>query len=374
MERLKFDIVFHLAGEQVIPNYMAMKLSEAPKHVLLTTARTAYVYTRLANFFKNRNIELRHIEVPATDYCEIKRLFELAIAECSGRRVGVNITGGTKPMAAAALDVSRENDLCPFYMDTQERKIHLFTPPFERFDMPPVFSSVKEYVKLAGYAYHGPSADRLKFNADKVSLLSFMWKRRRLMHDMLHDFTSANTENALKRVVNKIKLKFGGSWPELDKVFNGSGVKWQTIAHLCGGVWFEEWLTQRFQASSGNEAFLDLQSGFTVSKIDAENGTQLQEIDMAFTDGYKLYLFECKGGKLDQSFVQKLDDVRRSLGGSMGVGVLCSLTPPNPSFSQRISLSSIACVSVGALPELPGRIFNIKRGKCYTKPADYLNA
>jgi hypothetical protein len=40
MTELTFDLVLHLAGEQIIPNYMAMKLCESPEHLCVVTQQT----------------------------------------------------------------------------------------------------------------------------------------------------------------------------------------------------------------------------------------------------------------------------------------------------------------------------------------------
>ena len=71
MKELKFDVVVHLAGEQIVPNYMALKLSEAGQHIILTTSRTKKQIDSLRRMFKDKECGfLRHVEVLPTDYNE----------------------------------------------------------------------------------------------------------------------------------------------------------------------------------------------------------------------------------------------------------------------------------------------------------------
>ena len=99
MTELKYDVVVHLVGEQLVPNYMAIKLSEAPVHILLATERTRLFHDKLQRAFGDRGLSIRLIEVPATDYRGVLERLE-SITGLGGLRVGVNLTGGTKVMMA----------------------------------------------------------------------------------------------------------------------------------------------------------------------------------------------------------------------------------------------------------------------------------
>lgn len=114
--------------------------------------------------------------------------------------------------------------------------------------------------------------------------------------------------------------------------------------------------------------FVDLRTGI---KVRAKSGAKdMQEIDVAFTDGYKLFLMECKAGRVEQGHVQKLENLRRSLGGAFGVGAICSINDYE-ALRERIGLGSVSMVSGDALPSLPNNIMRIRPGRCYSKASDF---
>lgn len=52
MKGLEFDVVVHLAGEQIVPNYVALKLTEANRPILLTISRTKKQVDALRRMFE----------------------------------------------------------------------------------------------------------------------------------------------------------------------------------------------------------------------------------------------------------------------------------------------------------------------------------
>jgi hypothetical protein len=53
------------------------------------------------------------------------------------------------------------------------------------------------------------------------------------------------------------------------------------------------------------------------------------ELDVVFTDGYSLYIVECKAGDVTQEQVMKLQNLVRFYGGVEGRGILASCFPPS---------------------------------------------
>jgi hypothetical protein len=47
MNELTFDVVFHLAGAQIIPNYMGIRACVCPKHVVVVAEKTKTQRDRL---------------------------------------------------------------------------------------------------------------------------------------------------------------------------------------------------------------------------------------------------------------------------------------------------------------------------------------
>ncbi len=58
-------------------------------------------------------------------------------------------------------------------------------------------------------------------------------------------------------------------------------------------------------------------------------GDTYQELDITFTDGRRLYVIECKAGKVNSEHVMKLQNIVRYFGGIEGRAVLASCFYPD---------------------------------------------
>ena len=59
------------------------------------------------------------------------------------------------------------------------------------------------------------------------------------------------------------------------------------------------------------------------------------ELDISFTDGYSLYIIECKAGNVTQDHVMKLQNLVRFYGGVEGRGIIASCFSPNAESVKR---------------------------------------
>ncbi len=386
MEQLRFDTVVHLAGEQAVPNYMAIKLSEAHTHILLTTKETKLQFNRLRSVFSDGR-ELRHVEVPATDYSGVRACLS-AIGNLEGKRIGVNVTGGTKIMFAGVLDWCRERGYVPFYVDTQLRKIYFFGNNPVTIDLPPVFETVSEFCILAGYKVSKIGERPTTFlSSGRRSLLRDFWKYRDRVRRNIADFAKAadhrykgqrrppdafyDAEDGLERLSNGpcplLFERWRQEFPE-----NGD---WRSATIFGGGGWFEEWLAMRFTDSRQSDHFIDFQRGLYLQFVNAAGNDEkdAQEIDLAYTDGYVLTLIECKAGRVFQEHVQKLENLRRQIGGAMGRGILCAINYQDEGdiLVQRVKAGDISLVTGNALETLPEHIVGLRSRRCYQDVLDY---
>ena len=388
MEQLKFDIVIHLAGEQIVPNYMALKLAEADRHFVLVTSGTKNQFDRLKRMFAGRGDDyLEQIEVLPTDYNDILAKLQ-TIVGLAGRRVGVNITGGTKPMSVAALDYCRKNDFIPFYIDTQTRKIGFFAEGFRQIEMPKVFGRVDEFFALSGFAVLSSGKTVQEIGPDREQLVKAFWHEKDNVRREISDFNQATEKRyqnqkdcppecyrtavrELMRMRGKNAKAVVEGWKT---VFPANTSDWRLAARFGAGEWFEEWMLLQFAKSKSAEEFLDLRSGITLSFVDDQNKKTVQEIDVAFTDGYTLTLIECKAGRVFQEHIQKLENITRNIGGAMGRGMLCAINQQydDEIVVQRVKNGTISLITGdGPLRMLPNRHKQIKPRKCYQSAEDY---
>ena len=389
MNELKFDVVLHLAGEQAVPNYMAVKLSEAQQHILLTTKKTKAQYKLLAQMFPSEERLIRHVEVEATDYAAIRTTVS-GISGLEGKKIGVNVTGGTKPMFAAALDVCREKGFTPFYIDTQERMISFFTSDYLKLPMPRAFETVEEFVRLGNYKIKGKVKRSDDIPDVRRDLIKHFWDNRDWVRRVIGDFSKATDkkyqsqktrppecyQNALSLILNprkgnKKEESLAIAW---ERTFPPRTCDWRVAARFGAGEWFEEWLLLQFANSRRSSDFCDLCSGLSLTFASGDNDKSIQEIDVAFTDGYMLTLIECKAGAVYQDHIQKLENLRRQIGGAMGRGFLCAINYQDTSdvIVERVRNGNISLITGDkALRMLPNRQEMIKPRRCYQGERDY---
>lgn len=384
MEELKFDTVIHLAGEQTIPNCMAMKLTECSCHVFLTTAKTKRTVGLIRNFFGNADVRIEEFPFPADGFSEmVKAVSDIADRHGHGL-VGVNVTGGTKPMFAAVLDMCRKHGFTPFYVDTEHRCVQVMNPPFQKIEMPPIFSSVSDFVRLAGFEVNDEGARPLDvLGIAKRRFLRLAWQHREVMQRHMEGFANAidKRHGYDKNLFDKANSEFEGTtmhradraslWSEW-KTCAGEMGNWRRAAEFAAGGWFEEWLLKTFSESKNSDKFIDLRKGLRIrAPHDTDSKRDVQEIDLIYTDGYELYVIECKAGKIIQDHVQKLENLSKQLGGIFGHGILCSINSPDQMLQDRVSLGSIASVSGEALERLPKCIGMVRPRKCYSANTDF---
>jgi len=387
VNELKFDVVLHLAGEQSVPNYMAVRLSEAERHILITTEQTRQQLDVLACMFPDRKDFIRSVEVPSADYPEIHRRLE-SIDGLEGKTVGVNITGGTKPMSTAALDFCRERHYVPFYLDTGNRKIHIFEGAFPQLEMPKVFHSVEEFLKLSGYFVTRRGKTAADISGERRDLVKLFWQNKDFVRRPIRYFSDATDKRYQSQKgcppdcfhdacdwllcgKGKKERELAEKWESL---FPPRRSDWRIAARFGAGEWFEEWLLLQFAESRCSEDFVDLRSGLSATFAQSNLNRDAQEIDVAYTDGYTLTLIECKAGRVFQEHIQKLENIRSKIGGSMGRGIICAINYQDEEdiVVQRVKNGGISLVTGDeALRMLPTRHDLVRPRRCYQYGNDY---
>ena len=68
-----------------------------------------------------------------------------------------------------------------------------------------------------------------------------------------------------------------------------------------------------------------------------------QELDVTFTDGSRLYIVECKAGKVTSEHVMKLENIIEKYGGVGGRGILAACFEPDDEAVRKRLNESRAC-------------------------------
>ncbi len=366
MKELEFDVVFHLAGGQIIPNYMAVKLCSANKHILVKTKQTSKACSHLKKCLPETDIS--YIEVEATDYFDVKEKIKGCVEKrgYKGSRIGFNVTGGTKVMFAAMRDYCRETGGSSFYIDTQERKVIELNNEYRIFDMPPVFKSVHEFFILANF-YDIPEGNGVDIlSTCRKNILEIFWKNRKIMNkDIMWRFVDifeAGKKDQYEKMVDYLFKKMPQVRPYWNALF--ANAKWSDASRFAGGIWFEQWLLYKLSTCG----FQDIRQGIPFG--------HLQEVDISYTDGYTLTIIECKSGKYTQDAVQRLANLQKQLGGVFGNALMCACKYPEKILEERVKKSDYALVceeALECLDEMLLRANKVRKQRIYAEKSDYKN-
>lgn len=379
MQELNFDVVIHLAGDQIIPNYIGVKLCTSPQHVVVVTDKTEIMAKRLRQQCETETVKFVISEaLPAHDYVKIKERFDSYSTNTAGKRIGFNVTGGTKPMFAAALDFCRETGATPFYIDSMLRKVLFLQKPFTTLPMPPVFQSVAEFIQLAGYKVQiqGKTTADEKLRTRK-NLSELFWAQQNLIRRWIASFalaTQSKFQNsktmpdffkaALDEMLAKVQERTDGVLnAEWQKVFPPES-DWRPAAIFAGGGWFEEYCFWQLEHLLIAREIKDLRLGCSPGweSSMANNNNPAQEFDLAFTDGYGLNICECKAGAIKQEYIQKLENLRTTFGGSFGRAILMSINSDAPTTQRIEQQKSISMISGKHLENAWDGILTLKPG------------
>lgn len=340
-----YDVMLHLGGDHMQPNLIMARLLRTPRNVALVSPQTREAGERFALAAMrdhdgfSAEVKCAEVDNPHDPVAVAARVDGLLAAE-AGRRVVVNITGGTKPMAFAALSRAQEADIPCVYLDVENKRLHrLDGTGWSSLSIPAEARplTVDDFVALSGYSYESHGLwDEKKHRAARAETTARLWKNRffpqRYQRKMLDiqsktngigdvgdkdkGFFAERAKGGVQRLVIKGKEEPGTTaWPDF----------WDYLA----GTWLEEYAYLKLLPLREEGALSDLRIDLNLRGKDRadrlENTTAkptLNQLDLAFTDGWRLWIVECKAGRCTQDHVQKLENLVRRIAGVHGRGCL----------------------------------------------------
>jgi hypothetical protein len=133
--------------------------------------------------------------------------------------------------------------------------------------------------------------------------------------------------------------------------------KWPDFAKYLSGGWFEEFVYLQCKPYEDAGVIQDLRINVKLN-LKQENawgyssfGVEYNELDITFTDGYSLYIVECKAGNVTQEQVMKLQNLVRFYGGIEGRGIVACCVPPNTESAKKKSDARLMLWSGASLAE-----------------------
>ena len=373
----KYDVIFHLFGEQKMPSLLGVFQFESKKHVFINSKQ--YPAKVMKQFLGDS--EFDEFTIDPYDPLKTKEaILEYLEKSPLNMKIGFNLTGGTKLMYAGALAASKKINATPFYFDGRHNRV-IFLEDFKSEETKKI-TSVETFLKLHGndlqISKQGYWNDIPDINNPKRKQLTLMlWKYKRkiskLYWEIANEYADKDKPFDLKtkdihlvyRNDKSVEVTLG----EEQFLFN----KWPLFSTYISGGWFEEYMYillepymkagQIYDLRIGLEiAFketIDKKQSFALGDLKNVLGETYQELDLVFTDGRKLYIVECKAGTVKSDHVMKLQNIVRYFGGSEGKGILAACFPPPSKVTKKKidDSSNIDLVSDEFLKENLGDLF-----------------
>ncbi len=366
----QFDVIFHLFGEQRMPNLLGVVQFLSRKHIFVNSAQ--FPADVMKQFLGEA--EFGELTVDPFDPENVRTKILNQIAKMPADiRIGFNLTGGTKLMYAGALAACRKVNATPYYFNSRNSQVVCLND-FTTFATKEI-SSIETFIKLNGNNLHisklGNWADiPERDNPNRVALTKKLWALRSVISGLYkeladnyndkpgHDFKLSHRDKRSNTQIS-VSLKEGHKAEVVIKRRDGKEhayrfQNWPDFARYLSGGWFEEYTFLKLKPLAEAGVIQDMRIGLEIAfKKDAAGnsssgiGDQLsslfgniyQELDITFTDGRSLYVIECKAGwTVKGEYVRKLESITRYFGGIEGIGILaCCLPPKSAVVKQKAS-------------------------------------
>lgn len=367
-----YDLMVHLVGEQAIPNLIAMRQLDVPRHLLLVSDQTLPVAKRLAQ-----------LQPGACRWGKLRNPYAIGgtsaqtlqfVRSMGARQPVFNLTGGTKMMFAGAYDAAQQLNAPCFYVETVPNRTLHWLEPHRKVPLKPVLG-VEDFVRVVGHDLQDPGrweSDPLR--ATRVELCRRFWdvrskicegNRQKAFAAFCKDSSAGKSLPPFPAGI-MVAGDPSGRWTLTLGGATGQFSSADEVAAFMAGGWFEEFCYSLLRPleMSGliHQLRFRLKPAWGAQAAVAADAQGIQEFDLAFTDGFRLFVLECKAGDVKQEHIQVLENNRNSFGGAMGQGLLLTTFPLRGAAARRIQGSKLAAIGGGALPDA------LSRGDIITLP------
>ncbi|MDH2998913.1 hypothetical protein A1D22_03435 [Pasteurellaceae bacterium LFhippo2] len=328
----KYDIHFCLVSAQAAANLLPILDSEfKPKEAIFLVSETMKKEAELLEkAFKAEKVKVTlfpisnefDFETAENEIFEILTKFK-PNTEIEDLNIALNLTGGTKVMAIAALNIFTMNGKPAFYVNTDEQSIVLLSQSGRSHSIA-LNPNLNLQNYLLGYGFDiqsqnkmiSPSTDLfsdyfIQNYSKNWTLISKLNGYVRNTHKNIYRFTNEDeviTElyNFLYDVAEKKLISFN------DELID---FKNKDTATLLGGAWLEHYLYKQIK---GLDCINDIAMSIEISNpnynknkraFDKDNLGQKNELDIAFIAKEKLHIIECKTVRMNEKGEEEKDDV-----------------------------------------------------------------
>ena len=329
MENKNYEIVFHLVGEEKVPNLLGVMQLHADKHVFIKSNDFSASYIKgMLNGAEYDEILVKPFEI--NDVINNLQAY-IQKKSISDKKIAFNLTGGTKMMFTGAYLICTDINADAYYFDTANRRMISLND--DTYTPIKYITKVKTFLDLGREYYFISSSGYTSLNNNRVNIAKKIMKH-------INDAKFIKSEYD-KSINNKGSLKFknkyyGKIYVELYNNINFKlkiedvEYRYENVnfsAYIDGG-WFEDYVFSILKDYENQGKIYDLHSGMDIANI--ETGMKIQEFDAIFTDGLKLFIVELKSGtNINAKDINKIKLITNNFGGRYAQPVFISLEDNN---------------------------------------------
>ncbi len=264
----QYDVIFHLFGEQRMPNLLGMIQFTSRKHIFVNSEQ--FPADVMKQFLGGA--EYGEITVDPYDPENVRSTILDRIADMPANiRIGFNLTGGTKLMYAGALAACRKVNATPFYFNSRVNKV-IFLNDFKSIDTK-LIPSVETFIKLNGnnlfISKSGNWDDIPGINIpDCRNLTNELWEERYKISRLYRELSRYNDgfqpfELTSDDIYVKLSTDRSATINIGTKHFQFR--EWPDFAKYLSGGWFEEYTFMKLHPLVEAGLIKDIRIGLEVS-------------------------------------------------------------------------------------------------------------
>jgi hypothetical protein len=353
----QFDVTFHLFGEQRMPSMLGIKQFNSKIHIFVNSAK--YPADMMKSLIGDS--EFQELRVNPFDPKNVEASILQVVSNLhNAESIGLNLTGGTKLMYAGALQAAKKLNAIPFYFETLNHKL-IYLDSFEFAEVKDIenvelfFQTNSPDFTISDKGIWDDQPDRN--NSQRILLTNKLWENKSRISKLYKELSKLTDEPGIDFNIKSKNIKarlYNRSNAEI-QIYNDTFKfsNWPDFAqYLCGG-WFEEYTYLQIKLLYDKGIIKDLRINMEISlkeklheekkgsNIDWQDqlnqiyGESYQELDVVFTDGKRLYIVECKAGRIKSEDIMKLQNNIRFFGGNDGKSFLVSCFEPDNSVVKK---------------------------------------
>lgn len=298
--------------------------------------------------------------LPRKDVDSIKIQLDKIRQQYGDESIAMNISGGTKLMAFAAFEWANVNGLPSLYVETLERKIYTHSKgAWNKIPLPELVGH-EILLKVYGYSIKEKRAGKISKNLrSKLNAIAEIAKigDPAPFNDLtdIVNSTSGNTGFYCAYVRKPLLNSLLQCLKDCGKLnFTSTHVSFpdERARKWCNGLWLEEYVQSVIEGLK-EEGRINT-CAFSVHTVTPHGVAN--ELDAIFTAGNRLFIIECKSGKMNKSsnsgILYRGDSLAASLGGIFTQFMICSIVKLDGMDAERAREQKIRLVSGEGLHDL----------------------